>query len=60
MGYIQFTNPVSTPAIQYSVKNYPIFTKSIFSDNANVLYKPGTISVGAGTVRNARFRSKRT
>jgi hypothetical protein len=35
--------------------------KPIFSDNARVYYKPGSLAAGGvGTVRNARFKGKQT
>jgi len=36
--------------------------KTLFSDNANVYYKPGSISVGGGGsgVRNSSIKSRKT
>jgi len=59
--YIEFQNPVS---VQYSrtIPVLPFFTmKSLFSNNALVLYKKGSLaSGGVGTVKNQRHKWKHT
>lgn len=61
-GYIQFpTNPVPnvTSPILPTVK--PFTMKSIFTDNALVAYKPGSLAPGGvGTVKNSRMKAKKT
>ena len=47
-------NPVVPSGRQWSMK-------SIFSDNAQVYYKPGSLSYGGvGTTRNSRAKWKKT
>jgi len=59
-GYIFFNNPVIN---NFTTKQpyIPAFTmKSIFSNNSNVYYKPGSLaSGGVGTVINSRNKSRR-
>ena len=61
-GYIQFNNP-----IQFQFKLYPTaraakaINKPLFTNNAQVYYKPGTLpSGGVGTVRNSGVKGRRT
>jgi hypothetical protein len=47
--------PPAAPAV-----TYPMTMKSLFSNNAQVFYKPGSQSVSSGgTVVNARRKAKR-
>jgi hypothetical protein len=60
LPYIHFTNPnriTNSPQLP-SVTRFSM--KPLFSDNAMVCYKPGSLAKGtAGTVRNAGAKSKR-
>ena len=61
-GYIQLWNPVSVQ-FQNTIPVTPRFMmKSLFSDNANVLYKKGSGSsvTGSSGVSNSRIKSRRT
>ena len=61
-GYIELWNPVSVQ-FQKTIPITPRFMmKSLFSNNANVLYKAGSGSSTAGSagVRNSSIKSKRT
>ena len=50
-----YVAPTSTPAL-----SFPFTMKSLFSNNAQVFYKPGSLSVSSGgTVVNARRKAKR-
>ena len=58
--YIYFTNPnsITNSSRLLSVPRFSM--KPLFSDNAMVCYKPGSLAKGtAGTVRNAGAKSKR-
>ena len=60
LPYIHFTNPnrITNSSRLPSVSR--LYMKPLFSDNAMVCYKPGSLSMGtAGTVRNASVKSKR-
>jgi hypothetical protein len=60
-GYIQFSNPVKNIPSNIIPKPKPFSMKSIFSNNAEVVYKPGTLAPGGvGTVKNSRMKSKKT
>jgi hypothetical protein len=61
-GYIQFNNPVSVQFKLYpSTKAAKTLGKSLFTDNAQVYYKPGSLpSGGVGTVRNSTIKGRRT
>lgn len=51
---------VPTPQFTLTVPNR-IYMKNLFSNNANVFYKPGTLSAGGiGTVKNTRHKSTHT
>lgn len=63
-GYIQFNNPV-----QFQFKLYPTaaalrakaINKPLFTNNAQVYYKPGSLpSGGVGSVRNSGVKGRRT
>lgn len=58
-GYIEFTNPVS---VRFStIKTPPNMRMQLFSNNAQVYYKPGSLAPGGvGSVRNASAKSKKT
>ena len=61
-GYIEFANPVSVK-FQKTIPNTRSFMmKSLFSDNANVLYKKasGSSVTGSAGVRNSGVKSRRT
>jgi len=61
-GYIQFpTNPVKNiPSIIVPTPK-PFSMQSIFSNNAQVVYKQGSLAAGGvGTVKNSRMKSKKT
>ena len=45
---------VNPAASSKSILVLPKMQMSLFSNNANVYYKPKTMSVGVGTVRNSR------
>lgn len=60
LPYIYFTNPnrITNSSRLPSVSRLSM--KPLFSDNAVVCYKPGSLATGtAGTVRNASVKSKR-
>jgi hypothetical protein len=60
-GYIQFSNPVSVQFTRTVPVQSRFSMKSIFSNNAMVYYKPGSLSTsGAGTVSNSRHKGKKT
>lgn len=61
-GYIELWNPVSVHFQKTIPTTRPFMMKSLFSDNANVLYKQGTNSsvTGSAGVRNSGVKSKRT
>jgi len=61
-GYIQLWNPVSVKFQKTIPTARPFMMKSLFSDNANVLYKQGTNSsvTGSAGVRNSSVKSRRT
>ena len=61
-GYVEVSNPVSVQ-FQKTIPTTPRFMmKSLFSNNANVLYKKGSGSSMAGSsgVRNSSVKSRRT
>ena len=53
---------VKPAASAHSIINvrYPTMRMPMFSNNASVYYKPHTLSAGVGSVRNSRFKGKRT
>ena len=60
---MNFTSPVfgGKSPIPPQFPRFPMVMKTIFSDNALVYYKPGTLaSGGVGTVRNSRYKWKNT
>ena len=59
--YISPGNPTAyLPPAQHATA-FPATMKSLFSNNAQVYYKPGTLSTGStGTVVNAGRKAKRT
>jgi hypothetical protein len=61
-GYIELGNPVSVQFQNTIPTTRPFMMKSLFSNNANVLYKKGSSSSGAGSsgVRNLGAKSRRT
>lgn len=61
-GYIEFWNPLIIQRSKTLPKIPPrTMSKGLFSDNALVCYKPGTISYGGvGTVRNGRAKYLKT
>jgi len=61
-GYIQFWNPVSVHFQKTIPNTRPFMMKSLFSDNANILYKQGSGSSVSGSsgVRNSSVKSRRT
>jgi len=60
-GYIQFGNPVPNITSKVLPKPRPFMMKSLFSNNSNVVYKAGSLSLGnVGTVRNIGTKSRRT
>ena len=61
-GYIEFWNPVNVSFQSSIPATRPFMMKSLFSDNANVLYKKSSgssVTVSAG-VRNSSIKSRRT
>ena len=61
-GYVEFWNPVSVQ-FQNTIPVTRLFMmKSLFSDNANILYKTHSLSTGSGFsgVKNANVKSRRT
>ena len=61
-GYIQFWNPVSVNYQTTIPTTRPFMMKSLFSNNANILHKPGSGSSTSGSsgVRNLSVKSRRT
>lgn len=61
-GYIELGNPVSVRFQNTIPETRPFMMKSLFSNNANVLYKQGSGSSGTGSsgVRNLGAKSRRT
>ena len=61
-GYIELSNPVSVQFQKTIPTTRPFMMKSVFSNNANVLYKDHTNSSTAGSsgVRNSSVKSRRT
>jgi hypothetical protein len=60
LSYIYFTNPNTITNSTRLPQVSRLSMKPLFSDNSMVCYKPGSLSMGtAGTVRNARIKSKR-
>ena len=61
-GYIEFGNPVSMQFQNTIPITRPFMMKSLFSNNANILYKKGSSSSGTGSsgVRNIGAKSRRT
>jgi hypothetical protein len=61
LSYIYFTNPVKNITSNKLPKTDPLSMKSMFSDNALVCYKPGSLAPGGtGTVSNSRLKSRKT
>ena len=59
--YIEFSNPVSIQFSKTLPPTPPFSMKSIFSNNAQVCYKPHSLSYGGiGTMRNARVKARKT
>ena len=61
-GYVEVGNPVSVLFQNTVPTTRPFMMKSLFSNNANVLYKRGSGSSGTGSsgVRNLGAKSHRT
>jgi hypothetical protein len=61
-GYIQFpTNPVKNIPSTIIPTPKPFSMQSIFSNNSQVVYKPGSLAPGGvGTVKNSSMKSKKT
>jgi len=59
-GYIELWNPVSVQFQNTIPVTRPFMMKSLFSNNANVLYKINSLSTGSGGVRNSGIKSRRT
>jgi len=61
-GYVEVGNPVSIQFQNTVPATRPFMMKSLFSNNANVLYKSGSGSSGTGSsgVRNLGAKSRRT
>ena len=61
-GYIELSNPASVHYQNTIPKTRSFMMKSLFSDNANVLYKTGSGSsvTGSAGVRNSGIKSRRT
>jgi hypothetical protein len=60
-GYIQFSNPVKNIQSNTMPTVKPFSMKSMFSNNAQVIYKPGTLAPGGvGTVKNSRMKATKT
>ena len=61
-GYIEVGNPVSIRFQSMIPITRPFMMKSLFSNNANILYKTGSNSSGTGSsgVRNLGAKSRRT
>ncbi len=61
MEFIKFSNPVKFITSPVMPMVMPFMQKSLFSDNASVVYKPHSLaSGGVGSVANSRRKSKRT
>lgn len=61
MGIVEFSNPVKFMTSPKMPMVMPSMQKSLFSDNASVVYKPHSLaSGGVGSVANSRRKSKRT
>ena len=61
MPYIEFSNPVRF-SFSKTLPQPPAFSmKSLFSNNAQVCYKPHSLSYGGvGTMRNSRAKARKT
>lgn len=61
-GYIPFWNPVSVRYQSTIPTTRSLMMKSLFTDNANILYKQGSGSsiTGSSGVRNSSIKSRRT
>ena len=61
-GYIEVSNPVSVHFQSTIPATRSFMMKSLFSNNANILYKPGSNSsmTGSSGVSNSRIKSSRT
>lgn len=60
-NYIYFKNPVYNQFSSTVPITAPFMMKSLFSDNALVVYKPGSLSYGnVKTVSNSRAVARRT
>ena len=60
-NYIEFSNPVPS-VFSRTLPPTPQFSmKSLFSNNAQVCYKPHSLSYGGiGTMRNSRAKARKT
>jgi hypothetical protein len=60
--FISAGNPTAyVPPAAAPFPAYPFTMKSLFSNNAQVFYKPGSLSVSSGgSVTNARRKASRT
>lgn len=59
MGYVEFSNPVSTTP-KIIIKNKNTMKMPLFSNNSQVYYKPKSLAAGGvGTVRNVGSKSRR-
>lgn len=60
-GYIEFSNPVPFRISNTLPQTSPFSMKSLFSNNAQVCYKPHSLSYGGiGSMRNSRVKSRKT
>ena len=61
MGIIEFTNPVQIITSKKMPMVMPFMQKSLFTDNASVVYKSHSLaSGGTGSVVNSRRKARRT
>ena len=59
-SYIEFTNPVSS-SFSRTLPPTTLSMKSLFTNNAQVCYKPHSLSYGGiGTMRNSRAKARKT
>ena len=61
-GYIELWNPVSVQFQKTVPVTRPFMMKSLFTDNANIVYKQnsGSSTTGSAGVRNSSVKSRRT
>jgi len=59
--FISAGNPAAYVPPASPATTFPFTMKSLFSNNAQVFYKPGSLSVSSGgSVTNARRKARRT